>query len=112
MKAKYQCEQKLLPYNQWSDKDKKLLADLKKFRITPSEAYQISWALFTAAQRDKRIIEEMQCPKCYMKSHNMRGIEEFKTEKKRVMQHIKASERINKFFSPYHNVLGADYNDG
>lgn len=33
---------KILPYEQWSEKDKKLNSELKDLKLTPEEAYEIS----------------------------------------------------------------------
>jgi hypothetical protein len=108
---------KILPLEQWSNKDKELLADLGQCKIiingkarpiTPVEAYEISWALFNNAQRSKKRLEEMSCRKCWEKNNPM-SRKNYSRDKAQLRKAMKDAEEINQFFSPYHNLLGEKY---
>jgi hypothetical protein len=99
----------ILPFKKWSQEDKKRVAELKKFVIRPEESYHISWALFNETQRLRKQLEEMECEKCWKKHHPSNRGNQYSRDKARLKKHLKEMERINKFFSPYHNRLGVDY---
>jgi hypothetical protein len=95
----------ILPLTRWTKKDKKLLKRLKQHKITPEEAYEISWAIFSRYNRVKDALKDMECPRCFMKNNNLSRIK-FKEELKRTKAKFNKLQKIESFFCPYHNRLG------
>jgi hypothetical protein len=100
--------EKILPFEEWDEKDKKMKEELDNFKLTPEEAYHVSWALFNETQRLKRHIEEMSCKSCWKRNHICKD-EDYNRDLRKLKQNMKSMERINHFFSPYHNRLGVVY---
>jgi len=97
---------KILPYEQWDEEDKQMAEKLKTFVLEPIEAYHIAWALFHRYNEIKDYLEKMSCKVCWQQKNYKENYDECK---KKLEDEKREMERIVKFFSPYHNRLGVEY---